>query len=157
VKKWIWIPTIIVLVVLGLYIKVYLTAVKPVNAAEEKAVAIAKKKTDLKEVEDFHLYNGQESISVIEGKNKKGEKIIIWVPEKKGKPIVKKASHGLSKQDAINRLNEDGNPKKILAIRLGMEKNFPLWEIYYLSGNNLINYYYVDFETGERLKHIENL
>lgn len=136
---------------------VYRNAVKPVNTAEEKAVLIAKKKTDLVEVEDFHLYHGKETIYVIEWKNKKDENIIIWIPEKEGKVMVRKANKGLSERDAINNLTEGSNPKKILSVRLGMEKGFPLWEIYYLSDNNLINYYYVHFETGERLKQIENL
>jgi uncharacterized protein YpmB len=38
-----------------------------------------------------------------------------------------------------------------------MEKNRPLWEIYYRSEGDLINYYYVDFETGKWWKKIENL
>ena len=38
-----------------------------------------------------------------------------------------------------------------------MENDIPLWEIYYRSENNLINYYYVHFLTGEWLKKIENL
>jgi uncharacterized protein YpmB len=158
VKKWIWIITIIVVVVvLGLSVNVYRNAVKPVNTAEEKAVSIAKKKTDLVDVEDFHLYHGEETIYVIEGKNTKGENIIIWIPKKDGKMMVKKASKGLSKRDAINSLPEGSNPKKILSVRLGMEKGFPLWEIYYLSENNLINYYLVFFESGEMLRNIENL
>lgn len=156
-KKWIWIITIAVIIVIGLYVRVYLKAVDPLDLAEKKAVAIAKEKTDLNITEDFHLYHGTETIYVIEGRNSKNESIIVWIPEKSGKPTVIHANKGLSEQEAINRLYEDGNPKEILAVRLGMENEFPLWEIYYLSDNNLINYYYVHFETGERLKQIENL
>ena len=157
VKKWIIFLVLLVLVFLGILIKAYFTAVEPVKAAEEKAVTLAKKHTQLKEVQAFHVYHGNETVSVIEGKDKNGEKIIVWIPEKTKEVIVKKARDGLTKQEAINKLLQEKSPKKIISVRLGMEKNIPLWEIYYRSSNNLINYYYVHFETGEWLKKIENL
>ncbi|CAH2715771.1 putative protein YpmB [Neobacillus rhizosphaerae] len=156
-KKWIIIIVLFILVVLGISIKVYLSAVKPVNAAENKAVTLVKNKTQLNKVQDFHIYNGLETVNVIEGLNKKGEKIIVWIPEKSKKIIVRKAKDGLSKEEAIQKLLQEKKPKKIISVRLGMEKNIPLWEIYYRSENNLINYYYIVFETGEWWKKIENL
>ncbi|PGY14038.1 Uncharacterized protein YpmB [Bacillus sp. OV166] len=156
-KKWIIFIVIFIVVIFGLLIKVYFTSVDPVKAAEKKAVALANKEISIKEVEDFHIYNGIETVNVIEGKNKKGEKIIVWIPEKSKKVYVKKAKDGLSKEEAIQKLLQEKSPKKVISVRLGMEKNIPLWEIYYRSNNNLINYYYVHFDTGEWLKKIENL
>lgn len=157
VKKWILILVVFVVILIGIFAKVYLTARSPVKEAETKAVALAEKKAKLKVVNDFHLYHGLETVDVIEGKNSKGEKIIVWIPEKTKQVIVKKAKSGLSKADAIQKLMQEKNPKKIVSVRLGMEKNIPFWEIYYLSDSNLINYYYVHFQTGEWLKKIENL
>ncbi|MBT2726254.1 DUF5590 domain-containing protein [Bacillus sp. ISL-75] len=156
-KKWIIFIVIFIVVIVGLLIKVYFTSVDPVKAAEKKAVALANKEISIKEVEDFHIYNGIETVNVIEGKSNKGEKIIIWIPEKSKKVYVKKAKDGLSKEEAIQKLLQEKSPKKVISVRLGMEKNIPLWEIYYRSNNNLINYYYVHFDTGEWLKKIENL
>lgn len=156
-KKWIIFIVIFIVVIFGLLIKVYFTSVDPVKAAEKKAVALANKEISIKEVEDFHIYNGIETVNVIEGKSNKGEKIIVWIPEKSKKVYVKKAKDGLSKEEAIQKLLQEKSPKKVISVRLGMEKNIPLWEIYYRSNNNLINYYYVHFDTGEWLKKIENL
>ncbi|NHC39128.1 DUF5590 domain-containing protein [Bacillus sp. MM2020_1] len=156
-KKWIIFSVLFVLVVVGLLTNVYFKSVNPVNAAEKKAVALANKEISLKEIEDFHIYNGIETVNVIEGKSMKGEKIIVWIPEKSKQVFVKKAKDGLSKEEAIQKLLQEKSPKKIISVRLGMEKNIPLWEIYYRSDNNLINYYYVHFDTGEWLKKIENL
>ncbi|MFP5107879.1 cell wall elongation regulator TseB-like domain-containing protein [Neobacillus sp. C211] len=156
-KKWIIFIVIFIVVIFGLLIKVYFTSVDPVKAAEKKAVALANKEISIKEVEDFHIYNGIETVNVIEGKSNNGEKIIVWIPEKSKKVYVKKAKDGLSKEEAIQKLLQEKSPKKVISVRLGMEKNIPLWEIYYRSNNNLINYYYVHFETGEWLKKIENL
>ncbi|MFK9093429.1 DUF5590 domain-containing protein [Bacillus salipaludis] len=156
-KKWIVFLVLFVVAIIGILIKVYFSSVEPVKAAEQKAVTLANKEVQMKEVQDFHIYNGLETINVIEGKNNKGEKIIVWIPDKSKKVIVKKAKNGLSKEEAIQKLLQEKKPKKIISVRLGMEKNIPLWEIYYRSENNLINYYYVHFETGEWLKKIENL
>jgi uncharacterized protein YpmB len=156
-KKLFLILGILILILAGISIKVYLTAAAPIKTAESKALQIAKGKVQISKVEDFHVYHGQETVDVIEGKNTKGEKIIVWIPEKTKKVIVKKAKSGLTKEEAVEKLLQEETPKKIISVRLGMEKNIPLWEIYYRSNNNLINYYYVHFETGEWLKKIENL
>ncbi len=155
-KKWIILITIVIVaVIIGVSLKVYHSSVGPVKAAERKAVKLAGDKVS--KVDDFHIYNGQEQVDVIEGKNKQGKKIIVWIPEKNKQIIVRKAKDGLSKEDAIQKLLQEKKPKKIISVRLGMEKNIPLWEICYRSKNNLINYYYIHFETGEWLKKIENL
>ncbi|WP_042457766.1 cell wall elongation regulator TseB-like domain-containing protein [Neobacillus dielmonensis] len=156
-KKWIIAVILVIVAIVGMSIKVYLTAMEPVKAAEKQAIKLAGNKVKFSEVNDFHIYNGLETVNVIEGKNKQGQKIIVWVPEKTKKVFVKKANSGLTKEQAIQKLADEKNPEKIISVRLGMEKNIPLWEIYYRSKDNLINYYYVDFETGEWLKQIENL
>ncbi|MEH7093436.1 cell wall elongation regulator TseB-like domain-containing protein [Neobacillus vireti] len=156
-KKWIFIPLFALILIIGLFIKVYFSSVQPVKAAEKKAVSLARDKVQLSEVDDFHIYNGIETVNVIEGKNKNGSKVIVWIPEKSKKVIIKKAKDGITKEEAIQKLLQEKQPKKIISVRLGMEKNIPMWEIYYRSENNLINYYYVHFETGEWLKKVENL
>ena len=156
-KKIILFLVLFIVIGVGVFIKVYVSAQEPLKAAEEKAVSLAKEKVELSEVEDFHIYHGTETVSVVEGKNKKGENIIVWIPEKSKKVMVDKRDNGISKEDAVNRLLDEKSPKKIISVKLGMENNIPLWEIHYRSENNLINYYYVHFKTGEWLKKIENL
>ncbi|MED1468021.1 DUF5590 domain-containing protein [Bacillus salipaludis] len=155
-KKWIVSLVVIILIFSGILVKVYVKAQEPLNTAEKKAVALAEKKVAIKEVDDFHVYHGIDTVNVIEGKAKNGQKIIVWIPEKTKQIIVRNAKTGLTKEQAIKKLLQEKNPEKIISVRLGMEKNIPLWEIYYRSKNNLINYYYIHFETGEWLKKIEN-
>jgi uncharacterized protein YpmB len=156
-KKLIVFFIIFILVLIGLFTKVYLRAVEPVNQAEQRAIQIADKEVNLSEVQDFHIYNGLETVNIIEAIDENGEEIIVWIPEKSKKVITEKAKNGLNKSEAVQRLLEEKTPKKVISVRLGMENEIPLWEIYYRSENNLINYYYVHFKTGEWLKKIENL
>ncbi|USK37698.1 DUF5590 domain-containing protein [Cytobacillus firmus] len=156
-KKILWGIIILLAISIGAGSFIYLNSMKPVRAAESKAVELAKQETDLAEAENFNLYHGNETFYVIEGKDQDGTSIYVWVPEKKGKIVSLKQSDGISKNEAINRLKQEKNYAEIMSVRLGMEKNIPLWEIHYRSGSNLINYYYIDFKTGEWLKKIENL
>lgn len=156
-KKVIIISLLIFSVILVSGIIVYQNAVKPVKTAEAKAIDRAMSETRLEKADDFKIYHGQETFYIVKGKNRSGTDIYVWIPEKDGQIIVRKVSDGVTKEDAIKKLKEEKNPKEIISVRLGMEKKIPLWEIYYRTEGNLINYYYVDFKTGEWLKKIENL
>lgn len=46
-KKLIFIPLIVILVIIGILVKVYFSSVQPVKAAENKAVALAEKRYNL--------------------------------------------------------------------------------------------------------------
>jgi uncharacterized protein YpmB len=70
-KKWIIFGALFIVVILGFLIKVYFSAVNPVKTAEEKAVKLANESVQINEVQDFHIYNGIETVNVIEGKSKK--------------------------------------------------------------------------------------
>ncbi|MCM3599811.1 DUF5590 domain-containing protein [Robertmurraya korlensis] len=156
-KKWFWIAIIGVMIVIGITIKIYLNATAPIADAESRATAIAKEETEITDITEFSLYHGSDAYYVVQGSNKKGEKLIAWIPEKGGKIVVLPAEDGITKSEAINTLSNEVSPDQIIDVRLGMEKNNPLWEIYYRSNNNKINYFYIDFETGEEVREIKNL
>jgi uncharacterized protein YpmB len=130
---------------------------KPLKSSEDKAIKIALEETDIMSIDGFEEYHGLENVLVVKGKNKSGESLIAWISENKEDITVKKETDGINAKDAIKKVEQLSEPTKILDVRLGMEKGIPLWEIYYLSDSNLINYYHLDFETGEWLKKIENL
>lgn len=156
-KKWFWIAIIGVIILTGITVKIYLNATEPVADAESRATAIAKEETEITDITEFSLYHGSNAYYVVQGSNKKGEKLIAWIPEKGGKIVVLPADDGITKSEAINTLSNEVSPDQIIDVRLGMEKNNPLWEIYYRSNNDKINYFYIDFETGEEVREIKNL
>lgn len=156
-RKLIWILVILFLIIASLLTHTYIQAIKPLKLAQQKAENIAFEETDMVSVEEFEEYHGLDSVWIVKGKNKKGESLIVWIPEKMEEIIVKKEKDGIKAKDAIKKVQQLSKPKKIIDVRLGMEKGIPLWEIYYLSDSNLINYYHVDFESGVWLKKIENL
>lgn len=157
VKKWFLIISFVVIIIITTGTVIYLNAIEPLKTAEEKATQIAMEETPLSVVDDFNIYNGEETYYVLQGKNADGTKLIVWVPEEKGKLLVKKASDGITKQEAIDTVSAESATDTIITVKLGMEKGIPLWEIHSRTKENLLNYYSVEFETGEWLKKIENL
>ncbi|MBS4199480.1 DUF5590 domain-containing protein [Bacillus sp. FJAT-49732] len=157
-KKWILIifPLIILIISASLY--VYIDARAPLLKAEQYAEQRAKTEAHLVSNDEFFVYHGTKTYYVIKGKNEKGTETIVWIPEESKKDIIiKKASDGISEKDAISKLIQEENPKKILGARLGMEKNLPIWELSYLDQNSKLNYYYIHFDSGKWWRKIENL
>ena len=160
-KKWIFISILIVVTITGILVNVYLNAVEPVKAAEKEAVKIASKETNLTDFTNFSLYSGEETYYVMTGKNAKQEAVYVWINEKSGEVITKNAKNGITKKEALNKLYQEKNPNEIIEVRLGMARiqktDRPAWEIFYRNNSDTINYYYVDFDTGEKLRAIDNL
>jgi uncharacterized protein YpmB len=157
VKKWFLIVSFIVIIIITTGTIMYLNAVEPLKKAEEKAIGIAMAETPLTVVDDFNIYNGEETYYVLQGKNADGIKLIVWVPEEKGNLMVKKASDGITEKQAIDSVSAEIATEGIVTVKLGMEKGIPLWEVHSRTKENLLNYYSIEFETGEWLKKIENL
>ena len=156
-KKWLLLISIFIMIVVVSTIMVYIKAEEPMRKVEEKAVLIAKEEAGLVNVDDFNIYNGEETFYVLQGENQKGVKLVVWIPEKKGKIIVKKASEGISKEQATKKVMDEIGSDEIISVKLGIEKGVPLWEIHSRTKGGLLNYHAVVFETGEWLKKIENL
>jgi uncharacterized protein YpmB len=156
-KKTIFFTVLATILIIGASIAVFLNARSPVNDRAEVALQRAETETDIASTEDVSLYNGKKSYVVITGENTSGEKVILWVPEKKEEIIVKKWADGISKEAAINKLKGENDVNEILSVKLGMESVGPVWEMTYLDDNEHLNYYYLLFETGEWWRKIENL
>ena len=157
VKKWFLIISFVVIIIITIGTTIYLNAIEPLKSAEEKAIEKAMAETPLTVVDEFNIYNGEEAYYVLQGKNGDGTKLIVWVPEEKGKLMVKKASDGITKKQAIDAVSAEIATDSIITVKLGMEKGIPLWEVHSRTKGHLLNYYSVEFETGEWLKKIENL
>lgn len=158
-KKWLWIIGFLLVVIIGVSSFVYIKAMEPVKEAEKLATKIAKEEASIETVHDFSIYSGTKTYYIIQGKASSGKNMIVWIPEEKKNRniIVREAKRGVSKKEVIEIITEKKSPKEIKSVKLGMENNIPLWEIYYSSTEDSISYYYIDFATGKMLKDIENL
>jgi len=153
-KKWgIIISLFLILVGLGAS-NLYFKALQPKRDAEKQAVQKAREAYDLAEVSSTDTYYGSRTYYIVKAKNKKNEKVIVWVPKnvKKHDMIVRKENSGISRDKVISIVQKERSPEKIKSIRLAMENKLPMWEVTYVDEKNSFTYYYVDFQTGEFLK-----
>jgi uncharacterized protein YpmB len=157
-KKWI---TIIVLlfIVIGMTASVILYQVSrnPLDRQADQALKRVQDETEIVKVDNTSFYHGSKSYVVVTGENEQNEKLVAWIPDKKGKIIEKKWADGITKDQAINKLKDEKKPKELLSVRLGYESVGPVWELTYLDQQDNLNYYYLLFSTGEWWRKIENL
>ncbi|TMU86787.1 peptidase [Bacillus sp. BHET2] len=157
-KKWLLIIALGFLVIgTGVSILLYQVSRNPLDRQAEKALSRVENETTIVEVQNTSFYNGSKSYVVVTGKNEQNEKMVAWVPNKNGKIIEKKWADGLSKDQALNKLRDEKQPKEVLSLRLGYESVGPVWEITYLDNQDNLNYFYLLFSTGEWWRKIENL
>ncbi|MDM5208203.1 cell wall elongation regulator TseB-like domain-containing protein [Cytobacillus kochii] len=158
-KKILIIVLAIMVFIIGFSAKVYIKAMEPINQAEKVAKEKAENEANLQTVKRVTLYNGNETYYIIDGITKEDEEVYVWVSaDSEDEVIIKNKKDGISKEEAIEKVMNKKNPTDIISVNLGMEKSIPLWEISYKTGEGLLNYYVIDYETGnEELKILENL
>lgn len=157
-KKWLLIIFSTAFILAAFSFSFYSKAINPKKQALEVAEKRMLAETDLTAIKQFYLYYGAESYFVVIGKKKNGEEAIAWIPEdEKKKVLVKKVSDGITKQEAMKKLEREKVPKEFLSVKLGLEKDLPVWELTYLDEKDQLNYYYIHFDTGKWWRKIENL
>lgn len=157
-QKWINGFLIFLLLIIGISGYIFIKAQSPLKSGKEEAFAIAKKEAGIISPEKFYLYHGTETYYVVVGQAKNKKKKIVWIPENKKRGIsVKALNSGISESEAIQKVLNEKNIQQILAARLGMEKDIPIWEVSNLDQDDHLNYYYIHFETGEWWRKIKNL
>ncbi|WP_027408546.1 DUF5590 domain-containing protein [Anoxybacteroides tepidamans] len=151
-KKWSILLVIFLCIAIWQTVSVYHAAVESKQPLIETARKRAEEKVRFAHIDDVYTYYGEKTYVVFVGTDRKGTKKIAWVPEKKGRIIVKRAQSGITREEAIKKLEAQRHPQRIVSVKLGMEKEVPLWELTYIDQNNRYSFYYISFEDGTFLK-----
>ncbi len=146
-KKWIWIISAAILLMLGYVIASVMAGMDHKKAAEEEAVETALNKGGLTSVEEYYLYHGSEVYSVVIGPDKDGEKQVLWIPKDMKKDSIKKVklSLGTTRDEVISKVKAEHSPYKILSAKLGMKEDSPIWEITIKDQYDNLQYINYDF------------
>jgi len=137
---------------------VFYQAEKPFAASSKVAEKAVLENNVLEKVNKTNHYHGKTSWITVYGIDKNGHEKIVFVEEQTTK-ILKAVSikDGITEQKAIANVKRDDNVKKILNASLGLENDTPFWEVGYLDSEDTLNYAYLNFTDGKRLKHITKL
>lgn len=148
-KKWTFIAIFVFLIVIAQSVFIYTHASKPISAAQQTAISIAKNHVKLNEIIEVTFFNGDEPYQVIRALDEQDEEIIIWVREQKPDDIIiEKASNGLTENEVKTFASSELDVKKLQTIRIGMKYNIPVWEITFIDSNDRYSFYYLHF-NGE--------
>lgn len=157
-KKWVIISSILVLCFLGFVTGAYIKAMQPKHKAEDLAFEIAKAEAGLKAMDEFYLYHGKESYSVVVGTTSSRQKQIVWIPDNdRDRIVIENVANGKTKEEILSIVQQNIDSEKIISVKLGMENSVPLWEVTYKDRSGRYNYDYYDFKTGEWLKYYRSI
>ena len=137
---------------------VFYQAEKPFATSSKVAEEAVLANNVLEKVDKTNHYHGKTSWITVYGTDKNNHEKIIFVEEKTTK-ILKAVSikDGITEQKAIANVKRDEDVKKILNASLGLDKDIPFWEVSYLDDDDTLNYAYLNFADGKRLKQITKL
>ncbi|UNL61875.1 DUF5590 domain-containing protein [Limosilactobacillus mucosae] len=136
---------------------IYAVGNHPKAEAERQATTIAKRYANLKTRTDFYIYNRENTYYTVAGKNNKGQKILVIVPQKNGSVRIVKQSTGLTEQQALAQVKSNEHPKKVLKAVPGIFNDKVVWEVTYLNSKGNLCYDLINFKTGSYVQQINNL
>ncbi len=136
---------------------IYAVGNHPKAEAERQATTIAKRYANLKTRTDFYIYNRENTYYTVAGKNNKGQRILVIVPQKNGSVRVVKQSTGLTEQQALVQVKSNEHPKRVLKAVPGIFNDKVVWEVTYLNSKGNLCYDLINFKTGSYVQQINNL
>ncbi|MFC0559920.1 cell wall elongation regulator TseB-like domain-containing protein [Halalkalibacter alkalisediminis] len=151
-KKWLIIIFVLVTVLLtGAGVYAYQTIREPLLHELEQAEHFVRGQV-LQTVYDVSYYHGTETYYVFFGLTEDEEDTIVWVSEDFSAYHTEKVSEGITKEEAIAIVKQQDRVKRIQSVKLGYERNLPVYEVTYLNEDNRKGYYYLTFEDGTFMK-----
>ena len=136
---------------------IYAVGNHPKAEAERQATTIAKRYANLKTRTDFYIYNRENTYYTVAGKNNKGQRILVIVPQKNGSVRVVKQSTGLTEQQALAQVKSNEHPKRVLKAVPGIFNDKVVWEVTYINSKGNLCYDLINFKTGSYVQQINNL
>ncbi|NDI34396.1 DUF5590 domain-containing protein [Chengkuizengella sediminis] len=141
---------IIVFLVLRWY---YLTIQSPHRAEVNEAVTKAYAETNLIEVMDTDTFIGDDVYTIIYGKNKEEQDIIVWLSE--NDVHTELVSDGISKEEIKERILNNEPDIELLRVTPAKWTDEWAWEVFYKRDDEKGTRHYYDFyqfEDGEWLE-----
>ena len=136
---------------------IYAVGNHPKAEAERQATTIAKRYANLKTRTGFYIYNRENTYYTVAGKNNKGQRILVIVPQKNGSVRIVKQSTGLTEQQALAQVKSNEHPKRVLKAVPGIFNDKVVWEVTYLNSKGNLCYDLINFKTGSYVQQINNL
>ncbi|KRM59289.1 cell wall elongation regulator TseB-like domain-containing protein [Secundilactobacillus malefermentans] len=146
---------IIVLILSGLFILNRATA--PNSRAQRQAISLSQKYAGLKSYSQVYWTNLHKTYYTVDGTNKQNQAVYVVVPKKGGNLRVLKQKNGLTRNQVLQRVWQNRNPKKVLRASISIFNEKPAWVVTYLSQQGKLCYETIQFSNGKVLQKIVNI
>ncbi|MGL4523583.1 MAG: hypothetical protein ACRCWQ_13605 [Bacilli bacterium] len=152
-KKWIISITMSVIVIVSvLAIFLYDETMRSKRQGQVYAEALFEKEFPNAEVIRSDHYVGNDSSWTLHSKGANDDLFYAFVNVKKKKVEIRGADGGISEKEA-QAISRSIRPNaSVIKSQLGLENNFPIWEVVLEESDGKLSYLYLSFETGELLK-----
>ncbi|MFC7370545.1 DUF5590 domain-containing protein [Fictibacillus iocasae] len=148
-KKW-WLIGAAALVAVLLFAgSVYMEVKSGLHEESDKAEKAAIREFNLVRITKSEHFYKNEAYEVVEGVDRSGRKMIVWV-DSKGRATAQPADSGLNEKEIKEAVRSKYGNVEIIDARLGMEDGQPLWEVVYTDRSGRYTFYYGYFENGKR-------
>ncbi|MBF0780659.1 MULTISPECIES: DUF5590 domain-containing protein [unclassified Granulicatella] len=109
----------------------------------------------LKHVERFYLYQADQKVLSVLGKNSSGEHIYVITEENNTAHLYYKREF-ITEEQAVQVVQSIDNDSKILHTVLGWYKQQPVWEIAYVINKYQLCYMTISAYDGKIIRHIKS-
>lgn len=140
-------------IVLGLFLLFttvfYIRSVRPMKQAEKQALEFAEDYVTFAYVSDFYWFNREETYFTLVGTTEKDKEVIAIISQTGDKITILNQKDGINRDQVLAKIEADYGPIKLLKITLGKYQNVPVWEVVTENDDDSLNYYLIDFATGD--------
>ncbi|WP_197276325.1 PepSY domain-containing protein [Bacillus sp. JCM 19034] len=105
----------------------------------------------LDSIDEISYYHGQEVVYVARGELDSIERY-VWVTDDLTTAYEANVDEGITEEEAISLVHQHEPIVELQAIRIGLERNRPLYEITFINENERKSYYYLHFKDGTLIK-----
>ncbi|MDT2849539.1 DUF5590 domain-containing protein [Vagococcus carniphilus] len=129
----------------------------PMRKAKSQAVKISKNVAGISDVQDFYWFTRDKTYFTVVGTDNKNIEKIVFLPQDGSEAVIMNQKDGITNDEAIKKVLDMKKTKKINKVSLGIYKEKPVWEVVANSIESGLNYYLVDFQSGEIVNEINQV
>lgn len=148
----------LVLILSVVLVSIVLTqSASPMRKAKKQSIKISKEVANINNVDDFYWFTRDKTYFTVLGTDDNNTGKVVFLPEDGTEAVVMNQADGINDQEAIQKVLDLKETKKIKKISLGLYDNQAVWEVVADNLDYGINYYLVAFKDGEIINKVTNL
>lgn len=128
---------------------VLVQSASPMRKAKRQGINISKEIANIQTVDDFYWFTREKTYFTVVGVDNENTSKVVFIPQDGTEAIVMNSDKGVASNEAVQKVLDLKETKKIKKVSLGIYENQPVWEVVAANNDHGINYYLIDFVKGD--------